>query len=128
MKKVIGIPANGPELLDNISEHFGHCSYFVGVELGEKRNLIKVFSIRNDGHSSCMEPVMNMGPAAGTAYGVFLIPLLLLPVVLLLVVWPVWRICSKAGFHGALSLLMLVPIGNVVLLFVLGPTFVTACP
>jgi len=29
---------------------------------------------------------------------------------ILLVVWPFWRIFSKAGFQGALSLLMLVPI------------------
>ena len=31
---------------------------------------------------------------------------------LVLVVWPFWRIFSKAGFQGALSLLMLVPIVN----------------
>ncbi|MFX1392964.1 MAG: NifB/NifX family molybdenum-iron cluster-binding protein [Promethearchaeota archaeon] len=60
MNKVIGIPANGPELLDNISEHFGHCSYFVGIELDEKKNLKKIFSMRNNGHSNCMEPVLNM--------------------------------------------------------------------
>ena len=31
---------------------------------------------------------------------------------ILLVVWPFWRIFSKAGFQGSLSLLMLVPIVN----------------
>jgi hypothetical protein len=31
---------------------------------------------------------------------------------------PVWRIVQKAGFHGALSLLGLIPIVNIVLLWV----------
>jgi len=60
MSKVVGIPANGPELLDNISEHFGHCSHFVGVEVDENNSMKKLFSLTNNGHSSCMEPVMNM--------------------------------------------------------------------
>jgi len=60
MNKIIGIPANGSELSDNISEHFGHCSYFVGVEIEDKNNLKKVFSLANEGHSSCMEPVVTM--------------------------------------------------------------------
>lgn len=37
----------------------------------------------------------------------------------LLTVIPFWRICSRAGFPGALSLLILVPVGNLVLLFFL---------
>jgi hypothetical protein len=37
----------------------------------------------------------------------------------LLTVLPFWKICSKAGFPGALSLLMLIPIGNIILLFYL---------
>jgi hypothetical protein len=36
-----------------------------------------------------------------------------------LVVWPTWRICSKAGFPGALALLALLPILNLCLLFYL---------
>ena len=60
MKKIIGIPSNGPELSDNISEHFGHCNYFVGIEIDENRNYKKAFSLRNDGHTGCMEPVINM--------------------------------------------------------------------
>ena len=36
-----------------------------------------------------------------------------------LVVWPYWRIFSKAGFHGALSFLLLVPLVNVGMLFFL---------
>ncbi|TFG26233.1 MAG: hypothetical protein EU532_10380 [Promethearchaeota archaeon] len=60
MKKIIGIPSNGPELSDNISEHFGHCNYFVGIEIDENRNYKKAFSLRNNGHTGCMEPVINM--------------------------------------------------------------------
>jgi hypothetical protein len=31
---------------------------------------------------------------------------------------PAWRIVSKAGFPGALSLLMVIPIANIILLWV----------
>ena len=37
----------------------------------------------------------------------------------LLTVIPYWKICSKAGFPGALSLLMMVPIANIILPFYL---------
>jgi heme/copper-type cytochrome/quinol oxidase subunit 4 len=37
----------------------------------------------------------------------------------LLTVVPFWRICTKAGFPGALALLMLVPVANIVLPFYL---------
>ena len=60
MNKIIGFPADGPELSDNLSEHFGHCSYFVGVEIDENNNFKRGFSLENNGHSSCMEPVINM--------------------------------------------------------------------
>ena len=40
-------------------------------------------------------------------------------VVAVLVVVPVWRICTKAGYSGWLSLLILVPIVNLVLLYFL---------
>ncbi len=40
-------------------------------------------------------------------------------VVALLVVVPVWRICVKAGYSGWLSLLVLVPIANLLLLYFL---------
>ena len=36
-----------------------------------------------------------------------------------LTVVPFWKICAKAGFQGALSLLMLVPIANIILPFYL---------
>jgi hypothetical protein len=44
----------------------------------------------------------------------------ILPVVILLNVLPFWMICKKAGFAPALSLLMIVPIANVVLPFYIG--------
>ena len=31
-----------------------------------------------------------------------------------------WRICAKAGYHGALGLLLLVPVANFVLILYLG--------
>lgn len=37
----------------------------------------------------------------------------------LVVVVPFWRICTKTGFPGALSLLMLVPLVNLGLLYFL---------
>ena len=42
----------------------------------------------------------------------------LLPACVLLI-WPAWRICSRAGFPGALGLLIAVPVFNLVLLYVL---------
>ena len=36
---------------------------------------------------------------------------------ILLTVIPFWQICKKAGFHPALSLLMLVPFGQLILPF-----------
>jgi len=35
------------------------------------------------------------------------------------IIWPAWRICSRAGFPGALGLLIVVPLLNLVLLYVL---------
>ncbi len=35
MGRIICIPAKGPELTDEISEHFGHCHYFMGVKVDE---------------------------------------------------------------------------------------------
>jgi len=36
------------------------------------------------------------------------------------IVVPFWKICQKAGFPGALSLLMLVPLVNIGFLYYLG--------
>ena len=38
---------------------------------------------------------------------------------ILLVVWPFCKIFSKAGFHWALGILMIVPIANIIMPFVL---------
>lgn len=65
-----------------------------------------------------MEPVFDTS--------MMLIPIIIvlisIPVALLLTVLPFWFICKKAGFHGALSLLMLIPIGNIILIFILAFT------
>lgn len=60
INRIIGIPSVGPKLSDNISAHFGHCEYFIGIKIDEKNNLEKVFTLQNQGHSGCMEPVINM--------------------------------------------------------------------
>ena len=60
MNKIIGIPSDGPELSDSISDHFGHCRYFIGIEIDEEQNVKKLFSLQNNGHTGCMEPVNNM--------------------------------------------------------------------
>jgi predicted Fe-Mo cluster-binding NifX family protein len=60
MARIIGIPSDGPEISDNISAHFGHCNYFVGIEIYNGQKYKKVFALPNSGHSGCMEPVINM--------------------------------------------------------------------
>ncbi|MFX1503278.1 MAG: NifB/NifX family molybdenum-iron cluster-binding protein [Promethearchaeota archaeon] len=60
MNRIIGIPSNGTELSDHMSPHFGHCSYFIGIEILDINKYRKVFSLANNGHSGCMEPVINM--------------------------------------------------------------------
>ncbi len=37
-----------------------------------------------------------------------------------IVVLPVWRICTKAGYSGWLSLLVLIPVANLVFVYFLG--------
>lgn len=44
----------------------------------------------------------------------------IVPILILLNVLPFWMICKKAGFAPALSLLMIVPIVNIVLPFYIG--------
>jgi hypothetical protein len=59
------------------------------------------------------------GPAEllGSAFGVFILVLGLASIVLAVVVW--WRIFAKAGYSGALGLLMFVPLANLIVLLVL---------
>jgi hypothetical protein len=65
-----------------------------------------------------MEPIASRGVGLLVLLPIVVF-LVAIPLTLLLVVWPFWRICTRAGFPGALSLLMLVPIGNIILPFVL---------
>lgn len=60
MNKIIGIPSNGPEIYDKISSHFGHCNFFIGVEILDDGSYKKVFALPSNRHSGCMEPVTNM--------------------------------------------------------------------
>ncbi|MHA1914208.1 MAG: NifB/NifX family molybdenum-iron cluster-binding protein [Promethearchaeota archaeon] len=60
MTKIIGIPSNGPELTDSISQHFGHCQYFIGVEHNDGNQTKKVFEINNSQHSGCMQTVVDI--------------------------------------------------------------------
>lgn len=54
----------------------------------------------------------NLGPQE-------LLILLIIALFYLLVIWPAWKVCVKAGFPGPLSLVVLLPGGILVLLFVL---------
>jgi predicted Fe-Mo cluster-binding NifX family protein len=60
MRRIIGIPSDGTEISDNISSHFGHCRYFIGIEIDKENGYQKVFTMINQGHNGCMEPVINM--------------------------------------------------------------------
>ncbi|MFX1379952.1 MAG: NifB/NifX family molybdenum-iron cluster-binding protein [Promethearchaeota archaeon] len=60
MNRIIGIPSNGTELSDNISPHFGHCRYFIGVKINNNKSIERIFTLFNESHNGCMEPVMNM--------------------------------------------------------------------
>jgi hypothetical protein len=39
--------------------------------------------------------------------------------ILALLIYCWWRICAKAGYNGAMALLMLVPLGNLILILIL---------
>lgn len=58
-----------------------------------------------------------MGTPGPTELMVMVILFLIIIPGILLTIIPFWKICSKAGFPGALSLLMIVPIANIILLF-----------
>ena len=40
--------------------------------------------------------------------------------ILAIIVLPFWRICTKAGYSGWLSLLILIPVANVIFVYFLG--------
>ena len=45
--------------------------------------------------------------------------ILWLLVVGVIVIWPFWKIFTKAGFSGALAILMIIPLVNMVMIFYL---------
>lgn len=51
--------------------------------------------------------------------GMIVVHLVWMLVMAAVVVIPFWRICSKAGYPGWLSLLILIPLVNLVFLYVL---------
>ncbi len=51
--------------------------------------------------------------------GVSLLELIIMLVMGAILIVPFWRIFSKAGFSGALSLLMLIPLVSLIMIFVL---------
>src|SRR5215471_8323140 len=55
----------------------------------------------------------------GALTGVFLTSTIFGLIFLILFIVIYWRIFSKAGYNGALSLLLLIPIVNIIMLFVL---------
>jgi len=62
---------------------------------------------------------VEMGMAVLPLVAVLIAVFVAVPVTLILIILPFWLICKKAGFHGAMSLLMLIPIGNIILPFML---------
>ena len=63
---------------------------------------------------------MAFGAPGGAELGVILVIFLFAALfAMLLPTIAFWKICSKAGFPGALGLLMLVPIANIILPFYL---------
>jgi len=59
----------------------------------------------------------NMAPVFSIIFLIFMIPLVLIIVAVKILIF--CKIFSKAGYSWALGLLMLVPIANIVMLFVL---------
>jgi hypothetical protein len=53
----------------------------------------------------------------GASVGIF--EVLIIVVIVAILVWPYWRIFDKAGFSPWLSLLMLIPIANIIMTFFL---------
>ncbi len=66
-----------------------------------------------------MRPYFNpeWGHVVGPAFGLVMLAVFAVVIALLVVVW--WRIFSLAGYSGALGLLMLVPVANLIVLLVL---------
>lgn len=63
------------------------------------------------------ERIHDIIPVVGGCFAVFM--LLISLIVTILMVWAYCKIFSKAGYHWALGLLMLIPIANVIMPLVL---------
>ena len=68
-----------------------------------------------------MNSSANMEALAGAGVSVVFLILMFLCMILglFLTILPFWKICTKAGFPGALSLLLLVPVANIIFPFYL---------
>ncbi|MHA1987936.1 MAG: NifB/NifX family molybdenum-iron cluster-binding protein [Promethearchaeota archaeon] len=60
MTRIIGIPSNGSNLSDSISQHFGHCKFFLGINVSDNNQPTKAFELDNANHSGCMQTVASM--------------------------------------------------------------------
>ncbi len=52
----------------------------------------------------------------GYSYGFAIGPVGML-IIAFLLVWPFWRICSKAGYPGIMALLVFIPVINLIFLY-----------
>ena len=60
--------------------------------------------------------------ATGEAYVgaiTFLVLFIIICISLFIAIFPFWKIFSKAGYPGALAILMMLPLANIILLFFL---------
>ena len=67
--------------------------------------------------------LLQQGPSADDISHIVVAMMAILPIIILIcvaiIIIPFWFICKKAGFSPWLSLLNLVPLGNLILLYVL---------
>jgi hypothetical protein len=67
--------------------------------------------------------LLQQGPSADDIQHMVVAMMAILPIIILIcvaiIIIPFWFICKKAGFSPWLSLLNLVPLGNLILLYVL---------
>jgi hypothetical protein len=59
----------------------------------------------------------NQLAAAAASFGIVFAIIGLVSIIFAVIIW--WRIFSKAGYNGALSLLMFIPIANLVMILIL---------
>ncbi len=65
------------------------------------------------------ENTSNNMPGAGAAFGAFMAAYAIFVIIILIISLVInWRIASKAGYPGAYSLLMLIPLVNIVIILI----------